>query len=320
MKGKEAAARVLCALGLPAAYRAKNRNRLLILMYHGVSGRPLAPACWHQMPLASFARQMAWVARRYRVLPLSEALVRAFDGTLPPRAAAITFDDGYRNVATNAFPVLRSLGLPSTVFLPTATIGTDEVLWPDRLYLAYAGTSVLPDDAARAAAYAGEVRALKALPRAERDARLASRLAELGARDRPRPGEFRAMTWEDVARLAATGLVDFGAHSVTHEILSKCDDAEVARQVSESHREVARRLGREPASFAYPNGRLEDFDGRARAAVAALGVRFALSTVDGFCDVSSDPLALPRVGVGAEDSFALFRLEASGVLRSLRSG
>jgi peptidoglycan/xylan/chitin deacetylase (PgdA/CDA1 family) len=333
VNAKELGARVLCALGAPAFARRARRRDLLVLMYHGVSDFRLSPACWHQLDARSFRRQMEWLARRYAVLPLSEALPRLASDTLPPRACAITFDDGYRNVATNAFPVLARLGLPSTVFLATGTVGTDRILWPDALYLAFAATRApaldlsafghgvrrLATDAERAVAYDLAVHALKALPAAEKDARLEETLRALGADPAPRPGPFRALTWDDVRGLAASGLVEFGGHSVTHDLLSRLPDAEVVRQVAESHATVAARTGRPPVAFAYPNGRAIDFDDRAQAAVRGAGLRWALSTVEGHATPASDPLALPRMGIGADESSAVFRLHASGALLALRS-
>jgi peptidoglycan/xylan/chitin deacetylase (PgdA/CDA1 family) len=302
-------------------------------MYHGVSDAPLSPACWHQLDVESFRRQMEWVARRSAVLPLSEALPRLAAGTLPPRACAITFDDGYRNVATNAFPVLARLGLPSTVYLATGTVGTDRVLWPDRVYLAFARTRApeidlrtlgrgvvrLADDRDRAEGYRITVGALKLLPAAEKDARLAEVERALGADPRPRPRDFRPLTWDDVARLTATGLVEFGAHTVTHDILSRLPDAEVVRQVMESHATVASRTGATPVSFAYPNGRTIDFDERAKAAVRRARIPWDFATTEVFCVGSSDPLALPRIGVAGHHSSSVFRLHASGALLALRS-
>jgi peptidoglycan/xylan/chitin deacetylase (PgdA/CDA1 family) len=329
---KEVLARALCAAGAPALARAGRRGELLVLMWHGVADARLSPACWHQVALDDFRRQAAWVARRHVVLPLSDALPRLAAGTLPARACAITFDDGYRNVATNAYPVLSRLGLPFTVFLATSTLGTDRVLWPDRLWLAFAraraasvdlaalglGTLPLSDDAERGTAYALAVLAMKALPAAEKDARL----HEVEGLLRPAPGgpgPFRALAWDDVARLAATGLVEFGGHSTTHDLLARLPDEEVARQVAESHRAVAERTGTTPVAFAYPNGRPQDFDERAREACRRAGLSFAFSTVEGPATRASDPLALPRVGVGADESFAVFRLHASGALAALRS-
>jgi hypothetical protein len=61
-----------------------------------------------------------------------------------------------------------------------------------------------------------------------------------------------------------------------------------------------------------------DFDDRSRAAVEAIGVRWAFTTVEGLVDRESDPLALPRIGIGAGDSFDRFRLSVSGALSALR--
>ncbi len=333
---KELATRLLCALGAPALFRFRNRRRLLILMYHGVipaaGDRPTSPPYWHQLPVADFRRQMEWVARKYRVLPLDEALAGLLGGTLPPRACAITFDDGFLNDRTTALPVLESLRLPATVFLATGVIGTDRVLWPDRLQLAFARTAAgaadlsalglgrlplaTPDE--RGAAAAACANRLKDLPRAEKDARLAELLAALGEDRVADPGDFRMLTWDDVRAMEASGLVRFAAHTVTHEILSRLPDDEVASQVRDSHEEVTRRLGNAPRVFAYPNGRARDFDERSRAAVRACGIPFSLSTVEGLASRDSDPLALSRMCIGSDLTFARFRLLVSGALLALR--
>jgi len=325
---KELAAKVLCTIGAPALGRRKRRHALPILMYHGVVERPLEPACWHQLGVASFRRQMEWVARRYQVVPLSEALAALRAGTLAPRSLALTFDDGYRNVRTVAAPVLEALGLPATVYLVTDVVGTNETLWPDRLYLAFARTSVASVDApdlglvrrrldgpaARASAFSASVRALKGLATAEKEARLVALLALLGREAPEDPADFHVLTWDDVAAMRRGGLFAFGGHSTRHEILARMPDGHVARAIGRSHETVADRTGVVPVTFAYPNGRAMDFDDRSRSALTHLGVRFALSTAAGLADAASDPLALPRVSIGSDLSLARFRLLVSGVI------
>lgn len=314
------------ALGGNAWLAWRNRRRLPILMYHGVVERPLAPFCWHALDLASFTAQLEHVARRYRVLPLPEALTRLSEGTLPPRSAALTFDDGTLTKRTLAFPVLERLGLPATIFVVTDLLGTGRALWPDRLYLAFArarapavdlsalgrGRHDLVTAAGRARAYAAAVNVLKALAPAAKDTHLERLVAELDPTDPDDPGPFRLMSWDDVRALAASGLVSFGAHTTRHEILSRQDDASVTREVAASQARVTQESGVAPTVFAYPNGRAIDFDARAQAAVRAAGLRFALATTQGLADASSDPLALPRLCIGADLSLARFRLLLSG--------
>jgi len=96
-------------------------------MYHAVeenrSVLSMAPAV--------FAWQMRWLHDNgLRVIPLSELVQRLHDGNpLPPRALAITFDDGFASVYTHAFPILQRYGFPATVFLVSGYIG-DRNDWP----------------------------------------------------------------------------------------------------------------------------------------------------------------------------------------------
>jgi peptidoglycan/xylan/chitin deacetylase (PgdA/CDA1 family) len=315
------------ALGVGAFLAWRNRRRLPILMYHGIVERPLVPFCWHMLDVAAFTAQLEWTARRYRVLPLGEALTRLSEGTLPPRSCAVTFDDGYLNNRTLALPVLQRLGLPATVFVVTEMLGTGRALWPDRLYLAFArgrapsvdlaalgkGTRALQTPEDRARAYATTVNALKALPQAEKDRHLDVVVRALDPTDAQDPGPFRLMGWDDVRALAAKGLVQFGGHTTRHDILRHQTDAEVSLEVRASHERVAHETGVTPTVFAYPNGRAIDFDSRAQAAVGAAGITFALSTETGLNDRGTDPLALRRVCIGADLPLVRFRLLVRGL-------
>ncbi len=292
----------LCALGADRALRRLRRHDLAVLMYHGLAERALDPFCWHVLDVARFRRQVEWAAARYTVLPLADALDRWRAGTLPERSLALTFDDGYESVVRLGLPILERLGLPATVFLVTEAVDLGQRLWPDRVYahLAAAGDDVPAIDAALAR--------MKSMSREEKALHLVRLEAQAPSGLRERLAPFRLLTWDDVTRAAAGGLLDFGPHSLTHEILSRCDDHEVVRQVSGSVEAVARHVGRRPRVFAYPNGRLVDFDDRARAAVAAAGLEYALATVPGAVGRTADPYALPRVSIGADLSFVRFRL------------
>lgn len=325
---KNIAARLLCVAGVPAFARRRHRDVLAIVMYHGVQDQPLSPACWHVGGLAPYRRQLEYVRRHFAVLALEEALARLAAGTLPPRAMAITFDDGTRNLATHAMPVLRELNLPAAVFLATGPIGTDETLWPDRLWLAIAhsraaevdlaalglGTRSLEGSAKRGRVYAATVEALKDLADAERIAALDQILGALRSPQDGDPGPFRMLTWDDARAMASDPLVSLYPHTVTHPILARCDDDKLKKEITDSCVTLERETGATPTVFAYPNGRLRDFDDRAKDTLRDCGVRWALSTTPGFADRHCDPLALPRLAVGSDMSFDYFRLTVSGGL------
>ena len=333
---KDLVAPLLCAAGVDALARWQRRGQLAILMFHGVEAEPLSPPCDYVLDTATLRRDLEYVRRCFHVLPLEDALERLRAGTLPNRAAALTFDDGTRNLATHAAPVLRDLRMPAAVFLATGAMGTDEALWPDRLWLAFArakvpdvdltavglGTHSLRSAADRFEACDAAVERLKVLPDAERIARMESLVTTLGFEFGSNPGPFELLSWDEARALASDGRVNLYPHSVTHPILSRCPDEKVEYEVSESCLALERETGHPPTIFAYPNGQAEDFDERAKAALRRNGVRWALSTTKGFAHRDSDPLALPRIGIMGGVSHARFRLHVSGArpLRRFRHG
>ncbi|UXA12955.1 polysaccharide deacetylase family protein [Mycobacterium sp. SMC-8] len=329
---KELAARSLCALGVPILARWRRSHRLAILMFHGVESEPLSPPCDWVIDTATLRRDLDYVRRHFNVLPLEEALGRLRDGTLPGRAAAVTFDDGTRNLLTNAAPVLRELAVPAAVFLATGPMGTSELLWPDRLWSAFAQTNrteidlshlglgkcPLSTEAERTTVRDSVTQLFKQLPEAERITGVDSVVGALGAQSAAHGGPFQLLSWDEAAALAADGLVTLYPHTVTHPILARCDDDKVGHEITESCRAVENHTGRAPAVFAYPNGCEQDYDDRAKEVLRNNGIRWALTTTNGFVDARSDPLELPRMGFSTDQSFAVFKLKVSGF--SLRPG
>ena len=103
--------------------------RLSILIFHRVlpGPDPLQP----DVPEAQrFEQILRWVARWFQVLPLDEAVARLAARTLPARAVAITFDDGYADNATVALPVLKRVGFPATFFIATSFLDGGR-MWND---------------------------------------------------------------------------------------------------------------------------------------------------------------------------------------------
>lgn len=98
---------------------------VLVLCYHAVSESWRAPLSVTPDRLERQLRHL--VARGYRGVTFHDA-VHAAPG---PRTLAVTFDDAYRSVRALAEPILSALGLPGTVFAPTAFIGNDmPMTWP----------------------------------------------------------------------------------------------------------------------------------------------------------------------------------------------
>jgi peptidoglycan/xylan/chitin deacetylase (PgdA/CDA1 family) len=297
-------------------------GRPRILFYHRFS-----PGGFRALRPDDLEAQLAFLRRHFAPVPLARIVdAKAGGAPLPRRAVAITVDDGYRDFVDHAYPLLQRYEVPATFYVVSGFAAGRLWLWFDRLrYVCeHAAIPVLAiADPAAAGAYPLATPADRertwdrlatrclTLPTAAREALIAeaARIAEVTVPAGPPPG-YAAASFPELARLDPA-LVEIGAHTVTHPILSQCDDAEVELEVGGSVRELATALGRPIRAFCYPNGRPEDFDGRAVAAVAAAGCTSATASTGMFVPAGADRYTLPRFGAASERS--TFRHELDGL-------
>jgi peptidoglycan/xylan/chitin deacetylase (PgdA/CDA1 family) len=278
-------------------------GNLSVLFFHRVLPTPDA-MLGDEHTEASFARLVGWLKSQHHILPLDEGVARWRAGTLPPAAAAISFDDGYRDNFTVVAPLLRRLGVPATFFISTGFLDGG-IMWNDRvteavrradlpfLRLPSLGLADLPlgTPAQRGAVASQVLTALKYLAQPERDEAVAQ--VEHACGDPQLPVDLM-MRSDDVRALAAQGF-GIGAHTVSHPILAKLDDASARREIEHCGQTLATLVGTAVGLFAYPNGRAgKDFDSRHRAMVQAAGYQAAFTTEPGVCNDKADTWALPR--------------------------
>ena len=227
-----------------------------ILTYHRLSERP--DSFFPGLPLNTFARQVNYLARHYQVLDLADILNRIRSGDeLPPNSVALTFDDGYRDNFELAFPILRRCHIPATFFLTTGFVSRQDVLWNDKVAfalkftrknrLALSGTeNNLRFEHWRTAAE-GCFRLLWFLRRISHSEKL-WRIEEILEQLDTRHFGFlweSMLTWDQARIMQAQG-VHFGAHTVTHPILSRVPLDEARQEIVESKRTIERELAGSP--------------------------------------------------------------------------
>jgi glycosyltransferase involved in cell wall biosynthesis/peptidoglycan/xylan/chitin deacetylase (PgdA/CDA1 family) len=281
---------------------AGRRGRLLIFTYHRVLPQhdALLP---DEADATTFAAQMDWVRKFCNVLALPEAVSRLAEGTLPDRAACITFDDGYANSYDIARPILAERGLPATVFIAVDAVERG-IMWNDLVIesirevggrLARDHLTILGIEAEVPAPGPTSLdvvlNALKYRPLRERWALAAELYRRVARREPPR----LMMTPEMVLALARAGF-DIGAHTVNHPILANQTPEEARYEIQASRDWITHAVGSQPASFAYPNGRLgRDYDESHARMVREAGFELAVSTAWGCARRGSDAFHLPRV-------------------------
>jgi peptidoglycan/xylan/chitin deacetylase (PgdA/CDA1 family) len=308
----------------PAARRLR-AGSVAIVMYHGVTAEPLPAFNWCQLDVEQFTRQIEFLSQHYTLLSVREVVDRlARRAPLPPRAAALTFDDGFRNVFTTAYPILQRYQAPATVFLVTSFIGTRQPAWPERLFHALTtspcertqfGGSEWPLTTAdeRVRAYGGWTARLKRMPQPEHEDQLTQLIHDLGgAGEVPGDCPLAILDWSEIEQMARGGLVDFGSHTHTHPILSRCPLETQYEELRQSRELLRQRLG-EADLFAYPNGTRADFTPETQKLLMELDYRCGLATTPGLNRSGADPYALKRVNVGADETMNEFELHMIGL-------
>jgi len=296
------AVRAVSTVVSPAGERAK----LLTFFFHRVLEKP-DPMIPGEMHASQFDQALRWIGDQFRVLRPLEACERLASGSLPSRAAIISFDDGYRDNHDVALPLLKRHRMSAAFFVATGYLG-DGVQFNDRLTeavrafqgdtfdAAWLGLGPLPtgDLPARLQTLHRLREGIKYLPPDERNGALRRIEAACGVAGPPHLRDRIMMTPEEVQALAAEGM-EIGGHTVMHPILKSVDDATAFEEISRGRAALSALLPRPPQLFAYPNGKLgTDFEPRHADMASRAGFSWAFSTHRGVADARTDRMMLPR--------------------------
>jgi peptidoglycan/xylan/chitin deacetylase (PgdA/CDA1 family) len=244
------------------------RARLTVLIFHRVLRQP-DPLFPDEVDAARFDQLLGWVKRWFNVLPLDAAIQRLNDGSLPARAAALSFDDGYADNHDVALPLLRQHGLPCSFFIATGFLDGGR-MWNDTLIEAVRrstlpsldlrglvdgrgadlGVHALGGEADRRTALGRLIERVKYLPPEPRVACVDA----IAARAEVTPPGDLMMSSAQVRALRVAGM-QIGAHTVSHPILATLDAQRAADEIGRSRDTLQTLLGEKVGLFAYPNGK-----------------------------------------------------------------
>jgi peptidoglycan/xylan/chitin deacetylase (PgdA/CDA1 family) len=314
--------------------RNGDREPITIVMYHAVTAEALKVPDWCFIDLKSFEQQIRYLTTHFRVMHLEDAFAERAPAPGAKPIVCITFDDGFANNASVAFPVLQQFGAPATIFLVTDLVDSDATVWFARLHQAITSTARrdiefcgvrldLTDAAARQAASSQLQAMLKEMPVAQLEAGLRSIEVALGAD--PDSGieatsPYRMLDSASIQSMQRSGLVRFGGHTCRHTIMSRLAPDEMIGDVARCKAEIERIVDAPCRTFAYPNGRAVDFNDDAQNALRSAGVALAVTTIAGPNFTSTNPLRLRRYGVGSGDSLLTMARTVHHLNWSLQAG
>lgn len=304
---------------------------VVILMYHRVHDATTDP--WDLcVGAAHFGEQMEYLRRHHAVLSLRRLKELLAAGRLPRRAVVLTFDDGYVDNRLHAKPTLERWDLPATFFVTTGNLGQSRNYWWDELSRLFLEPGTLPQsldivlngerlcwELADTAIYTDEdshrhsawrangksdptprhaiVRALNGRlyerPDEEKRQVLNELFAWAKAPPEARPSD-RTLSPEELIAIEDGGLVEIGAHSVTHPVLSALPAAAQRDEITRCKFQLEDLLGHTVSDFCYPHGA---YTAETVALVKSAGFTSACSVVSRPVGPDADPFLLPRIHV-----------------------
>lgn len=285
---------------------------------------------YHQASTGDLRSHWLYLCRHYRILHLEAALeelrmsqkagVRRNDRR---SLLALTFDDGYSDNYTHAFPLARELQIPMTIFLiPGYMENGDSFWWATRVIRLAQVSQVTFEERTydlsnqeerKALAQAVDAHVRRCTSSIERQKFLASlyKMLEIPSsvviKDEPAP----LLTWAQVQEMEDSGWVSFGAHTVHHPNLAfLADPVEVQREVGECRTMLEQQLGHPVRLFAYPFGGIGDHGAHA---VKEAGYDWAVTTKSGVNTCQSDQYRLWRRKMDFPKHWLVVAAETAGI-------
>jgi peptidoglycan/xylan/chitin deacetylase (PgdA/CDA1 family) len=318
------------------ALQGRNRRRLAILNYHRIENIGGSASAFFRpnfsASASAFDEQMDYIRRNYNVISLAQFLAWQNGGeTLPDFPLMITFDDGYRDNLTTALPILKKYGLPAVIFLTSGHIGDSTGFYWDisaqcffhtkkhSANLPHVGEKAWADEPARQSICGEWVEALKRISEAEKESAMRALPDILEVDITPETFSSVMLSWDEARSMMREGIA-FGAHTVSHPILTRVSLEQAEREMAGSKKQIEDSLGVPVQTFAYPNGQKNDISPALEKIAEKIGFQAAFSLMPGpspLDEVQRNRFSIRRIYIGAADTLPRFAAKLAGVSRLL---
>lgn len=268
--------------------------------------------------VSDFDRQMKFISRNFNVITFKELAECHKNGGLPKNSLIITFDDGYRDNYTNAFPILKKYNLLAAIFLATGYIGSDKLFWWDKLAYLIKKTSKeevsisingdvrrynLSNREKRYYAIEDINNLLKKVSDDEKEGILKQLESSINVFIEPSVSKDIILSWDEVKEMSQNR-IEFGAHTVNHKILPNLSLHDMKKEICSSREEIEKRIGKTVGVFAYPSGLYND---DCVDTLKEADFEFGCSYITGFDNLDHHPYELRRINIDFKQGMNMFK-------------
>ena len=261
----------------------------------------------------TFNMHIDYLKKHFKIVPFSRLFSYISDRSMLSKypICVITFDDGWYDFYKNAYPILIAQKVPATVFLPTRFIGTCNRFWTDEVSNIFVqrnkysenkrtkSTNVIVNKLTTLTGSTNNIiESAISILKNHGDDEILNILTELknviGVEDSISKRAF--LNWEEVGKMAESGLVTFGSHTNNHKMLTYLDDNDIYEELTQSKNKLISENIVSPSfiPFSYPNG---NYDKRVVKLVEEAGYHVAVTTENGWNHISNHRCTLNRVGI-----------------------
>lgn len=333
MSIRKAAKKAFVASGMLRFAHKLTAPAAVVLRYHSIQDRPeqysntIGRGSLHATSV--FERQMELIAKRFNAVSIDDvALFLKGEKIPPPRAVAVTFDDGYKDNFRIAAPILNRLGIPGTFYVLVDSVNRSKAPWYCLLRHAFmtarnrnwkdpaTGTiHELTDSQGREPIFLEVAGVCSKSSASQRDelVRNATRLLD----PEPFPNESDLMmSWDDARMLSKSGHI-VGSHTMTHPNVAQVSAADARSELADSKRKLEEELGQPVKHFAYPHPALNpQWNESTLKITEEIGYATAVTTTSGAVRANARLLAIPRTYIPREEVDFLWHIESTLLMRT----
>ena len=302
------------------------KGKAIILMYHRVSNF-YGVGEYHNpykrgIDLPRFEQQMRFISEKMHPIHMQTLVSRIREGKgIHPKSIIVTFDDGYEDNYTNAFPILKKYSIPATIFLTVGSVNTKSSFWWDVLgelieksKVDYLNGRTLERLIGRPnSKIIGRIPIFRAIEKDRAVTLLSNKLKKLDTEHlwwavegiRNAVGLYgtelekqEMLNWEQIEEMSQVG-IEFGSHTVTHPDLGRIGQHRIESELRNSKKILESKLERRVQGIAIPYGLKQNYDSEVLNLVKKVNYQYCLTAVPGTANSMSDVFEMRRVSGGS---------------------
>lgn len=244
-----------------------------------------------------FETELLWFKDRYNIISYNTFLEFLYDGRKIKNSCLLTIDDGWLSTYRVVFPIIKKYEIPITIFVSPDVCTNEWNFWYKEIQ--FFEESVFKDFLIKNRFFKNGIEPfplefiLKELPVETIYQIITDFKKEYNIKKSGR--EF--INVSELLEMSDSGLVEIGAHTITHPILANETAIKAENEIERSISELAKLCNKEISAFAYPNGLYGlDFGEREMEIVKKCGIKTAFSVNPGYINKKVNPYNIPRIG------------------------